>query len=150
MSKLTVQTDPVASSLTLRDAMDRLISDSFVRPFWPFDSSVGAFSVDMYETKDAVVVKAAVPGMSSDDINITVSGDLLTIQGESRQEEETKESTYYVRERHYGTFSRTLSLPTSVVADKAEAEFENGILRLTLPKAEEVKPKVITVKPRKK
>lgn len=150
MSKLIVRTDPVASSLKLRDAMDRLISDSFVRPFWPFDSTVGAFNVDMYETADAVVVKAAIPGIQSEDLNITVSGDLLTIQGETTQEEETKEATYYVRERQYGSFSRTLTLPASVVADKAEAEFENGILRLSLPKAAEAKPKVITVKPKKK
>ena len=150
MSKLVVRTDPVASSLKLRDAMDRLISDSFVQPFWPFDSTVGAFNVDMYETADAVVVKAAIPGIQSEDLNITVSGDLLTIQGETRQEEETKEATYYVRERQYGSFSRTLTLPASVVADKAEAEFENGILRLSLPKAEEAKPRVITVKPKKK
>ncbi|MBN1431060.1 MAG: Hsp20/alpha crystallin family protein [Anaerolineae bacterium] len=150
MSKLVVRTDPVANNLKLRDAMDRLISDSFVRPFWPFDSSVGAFSLDMYETNDAVVVKAAIPGIKSEDINITISGELLTIQGETRQEEETKESTYYIREQQYGTFSRTLNLPTAVVADKAEAEFENGILKLTLPKAEEVKPKVISVKAKKK
>jgi HSP20 family protein len=149
MSKLVVHTDPVASSLKLRDAMDRLISDSFVRPFWPFDSSVGAFSLDMYETNDAVVVKAAIPGIKPEDINITVSGELLTIQGETQQEEETKESTYYVQERQYGTFSRTLNLPTMVIADKANAEFEHGILKLTLPKAEEVKPKVITVKAKK-
>lgn len=150
MSKLTVRTDPVASGLTLRDAMDRLINDSFVRPFWPFDTTAGAFNLDMYETNDAVVVKAAIPGMKSEDINVTVSGDLLTIQGESKQEEETKESTYYVRERHYGRFSRTLTLPAPVVADRADAGFENGILTLTLPKSEEVKPKVITVKARKK
>lgn len=150
MSKLAIHTDPVASSLKLRDAVDRLISDSFVRPFWPFDSTVGAFNVDMYETADAVVVKAAIPGIQSEDLNITVSGDLLTIQGETTQEEETKEVTYYVRERQYGSFSRTLTLPASVVADKAEAEFENGILRLSLPKAAEAKPKVITVKPKKK
>lgn len=150
MSKLAVRNDQVDNNLTLRDAMDRLINDSFVRPFWPFDSTLGAFSLDMYETNDAVVVKAAIPGLKSEDLNITVSGDMLTIQGETRQEEEAKESTYYVRERHYGTFSRVLSLPTSVMADKAEAEFENGILKLTLPKAEEARPKVITVKPKKK
>jgi HSP20 family protein len=142
--------DPVASNLKLRDAMDRLINDSFVRPFWPFDTTAGAFSLDMYETADSVVVKAAVPGIKAEDVNITVSGDLLTIQGETRQEEEMKESTYHVRERQYGSFSRTISLPSMVVADKAEAEFENGILKLTLPKAEEAKPKVITVKPKKK
>jgi HSP20 family protein len=150
MSRLAVRKEPVANNLTLRDAMDRLINDSFVQPFWPFDGAVGAFSLDMYETDEAVVVKAAIPGIKPEDINITISRDVLTIQGETKQEEETKKPTYYVRERQYGTFSRTLNLPTTVVADKANAEFEHGILTLSIPKAEEAKPKVVTVKTKKK
>lgn len=94
MSKLTVRDDPFTSSLRLRDAMDRLFNDSFVRPFWPFDLSGGAFTLDMYETDDAVVVKAAIPGIKSEDINIAISGDVLSIQGEAKQENETKDATY--------------------------------------------------------
>ena len=102
--------------------------------------------VDMYQTPEDIVVKATLPGVLPDDISITVSGDVLTIRGEVKTEEEKSGASYHIRERRYGTYSRSLPLPTSVAADKAKAEFENGVLTLTIPKAEEVKPKTITVK----
>jgi HSP20 family protein len=98
---------------------------------------------------DEVVVKATVPGVKPDDLHITITGDVLTIRGEVKQEEEVKEEAYHIRERRYGTFSRSLPLPVPVLTDKAKAEFENGILTLTLPKAEEVRPKTIEVKAKK-
>jgi HSP20 family protein len=103
----------------------------------------------MYETDDAVVVKAAIPGVDPKDVEINVTGDTLTIRGEIRKEEEVKEENYLRRERYYGSFCRSFLLPTRVVADDAEAVFENGVLTLTLPKAEEVKPKSIKVKAKK-
>ena len=106
--------------------------------------------VDMYETEDSVVVTAAVPGVKPEDIDITVTGDTLTIKGETRAEEEVKEENYIRRECRYGSFCRSLTVPVSIVADKAEAEFENGVLTLTLHKAEEVKPKPIKVKAKRK
>lgn len=144
-----VRWEPFSGPVSLRHAMDRLFEDSFVRPRgWLARSARGdgALAVDMFETDDAIVVSSAVPGIDPEDIDISVTGDLLTIRGETSAEEEINEDNYICRERRYGSFSRSLRLPLAVVADKAEAEFENGVLRLTLPKAEEVKPKSIEVK----
>jgi HSP20 family protein len=91
-------------------------------------------------------VKATLPGVKADDIKISVTGDVLTIRGEVKHEEEVKNAAYHLRERSYGSFSRSIPLPTSVVADRAHAEFEDGVLTLRLPKAEEVRPKTIAVK----
>jgi HSP20 family protein len=128
--------------------MDRLFEESFVRPgggrLAPAGMEVPA--VDMYQTDDAVVVKSAIPGIKPEDIDISITGDTLTIKGETQVEEEVNEENYIRRERRYGSFCRSLALPLPVVTDKAAAEFENGVLTLTLPKAEEVKPKAIKIK----
>ena len=100
----------------------------------------------MAETEDDVVVQAAIPGVKPDEINISVSGDTLTIRGEVKEDDELEENNYHIREMRQGSFTRSVLLPSKVIADKAKAEFENGILKLTLPKAEEVKPKTISVK----
>ncbi|MFQ6100639.1 MAG: Hsp20/alpha crystallin family protein [Anaerolineae bacterium] len=143
-----VRWEPFRDLVSLREAMDRLFEESFVQPRVGWLAPVGAeaLAVDMYETDDAIVVKSAIPGIKSEDLNISVTGDTLTIKGETKVEEEVKEKNYIRRERRYGSFCRSLPIPVSVVADKAEAEFENGVLTLTLPKAEEVKPKAIKVK----
>jgi len=143
-----VRWEPFSDLVSLREAMDRLLEDSFVRPRsgWPAPIEAGALAVDMYETDDAVVVKTAIPGVKPEDIDISLTGDTLTIKGETKFEEEVKEETYVRREMRYGSFARTLAIPAPVVADKAQAEFENGVLMLTLPKAEEVKPRAIQVK----
>lgn len=140
--------EPFRELISLREAMDRLFEESFVRPWgtWLRPGEAGTMAVDMYETDDAVVVKASLPGVKPEDLDISVTGDSLTIRGETKREEEVKEENYIRRERFYGSFCRTLPLPVPVVADDAEAEFENGVLTLTLPKAEEVKPKSIKVK----
>ena len=140
-----VRWDPFREMMSLRNVMDRLVDDAFVRP----TSGLGMLhspAVDMLENEDEVVVKASLPGVRSDDINISVTGDALTIRGEMKSERDEEKDNYIFRERRSGSFSRSLALPTSVVADQAKAEFENGILTLSLPKAEEVKPKTITVK----
>jgi HSP20 family protein len=103
-------------------------------------------TVDMYQTDDDIVVKATLPGVKPEDIAISVTGDVLTLRGSATEESGQQNATYYLRERRHGEFSRSLPLPASVVADKAKADFEDGILTLTLPKAEEVKAKTITVK----
>jgi HSP20 family protein len=134
--------------VTLRDAMDRLFDDAFTRPWGLRDGArgTGVPSVDMYETENEVIVRAAVPGMKADDVQINVTGEMLTLKGETKEDSEVKEKAYHIREQRWGTFERSIALPTMVVADKAKAEFENGVLTITLPKAEEVKPKTITVK----
>jgi len=143
-----VRWDPFHDLVSLREAMDCLFEESFVRPQggWLAPVRVKTLAVDMYETDDAIVVRTVVPGVKPEDLDVSVTGDTLTIKGETRAEEEVKEENYIRRERRYGSFCRSLAVPIPVVADKAEAEFENGVLTLTLPKAEEVKPKAIKVK----
>ena len=145
MSNLT-RWEPVREMMTLREAMDRLFDDAFTRPLSLRDGGLSAPAVDMYQTDDEVVVKAALPGFKSDEVQINVTGDLLTIRGERKSEEEQKEKSWHIREHRWGSFERSISLPTDVVSEKAQADFDNGILTITLPKAEEVKPKTITVK----
>jgi HSP20 family protein len=145
-----IRWQPFEELMSLREAMDRLFEESIVRPRagWPARWAAGTLAVDMYETNDDVVVKTAIPGIKPEDVDITIAGDTLTIKGETKVEAEVERDCYICQERRYGSFSRSLLLPTSIVADKARAEFENGILTLTLPKAEEVKPKSIKVKPK--
>ena len=146
MSNL-IRWEPAREMMTLRDAMDRLFDDAFTRPLRMYDGGQTSVpAVDMYQTDNEVVVKAAIPGVKADDVQINVTGEVLTIKGETREKEETKDKAYHIREQRWGMFERTVALPTDVVADKAKAEFENGILTITLPKAEEVKPKTITIK----
>ena len=145
MSNL-IRWEPAREMMTLRDAMDRLFDDAFTRPLRLNDGQMSMLAVDMYQTDNEVVVKAAIPGVKADDVQINVTGEVLTIKGETKEKEDVKEKAYHFREQRWGMFERTLALPTDVIADKAKAEFENGILTITLPKAEEVKPKTITIK----
>jgi HSP20 family protein len=132
---------------SLRDAMDRLFEDSFVRPGYSRgEPGIATLPIDMYQTTDDVVVKAALPGFKPEEVDISITGDTVTIKGEHKEEQEVKDEDYFYKERRYGTFSRSVTLPVQVKSDKAEAVFENGILTLTLPKAEAVKPKQIKVK----
>jgi HSP20 family protein len=145
MSNL-IRWEPAREMMTLRDAMDRLFDDAFTRPLRLNDGHWSMPAVDMYQTDNEIVVKAAIPGVKSDEVQINVTGDVLTIKGEVKEKEEMKEKAFHLREQRWGMFERTLPLPTDVIADKAKAEFENGILTITLPKAEEVRPKTISIK----
>ena len=147
MSQLT-RWEPFRDLISLREAMDQLLKESYVRPGTEMLASraAGALAVDMYETDEAVVVKTATPGVDPQDIDISITGDTLTIKGETKVEEEIQEENYLCRERRYGAFSRSLTIPVAVQADEAEAEFEDGVLTLMLPKAEQVKPKAIEIK----
>ncbi len=143
-----VRWEPFRDLISLREAMDRLFEESFIRPRvgWLAPLGAGALAVDMYETDQDVVIKSSVPGVKTEDLDITITGDTLTIKGETKTEEKVEKANYIRQERRYGAFCRSLTLPTTIVAEKAKAEFENGVLTLTLPKAEEVKPKTIKVK----
>jgi HSP20 family protein len=137
--------------------IERWFEDFFEEPFftprWRRLPSLRKFreletvspSVDMYDKKDEIVVKAEVPGIEKENINISVSNSTLTIKGETKKEEEVKEEDYYYAERSYGSFSRILSLPAKVQSDKIKASFKNGILEIHLPKAEEAKPKEVKI-----
>ena len=137
--------EPMREMLTLREAMNQLFDDSFTRPLGMSAVST-APAVDLLEDKDQVVVKAALPGLKADDVQISVTADLLTLRGEFKGENESKDATYHIREYRSGSFERTLRLPSEVQTDKARAEFENGILTISLPKAESVKPRSISIK----
>ncbi|MEP0805325.1 MAG: Hsp20/alpha crystallin family protein [Chloroflexota bacterium] len=144
MSNL-IRWEPAREIMSLREAMDRLFDDAFTRPL-SLTANWSVPAVDMYQTDDEIVVKAALPGVKADEVQISVTGEVLTIKGEVKQEEEKKERSWHIRERRFGSFERSIILPTDVIADKAKAEFENGVLTVTLPKAEDVKPRTISVK----
>ncbi len=144
-----IRWEPFRDIMTLRNAMDRLFEESFVRPsrLWP-ERGVGELPLDVYQTANDVVVKAALPGVKPEEVDISITGDTLTIKGEHKEEQEVKDEDYFYKERRYGAFSRSVPIPVQVKSDKAEAVFENGVLTLTLPKAEEIKPRQIKVKPK--
>jgi len=102
--------------------------------------------LDVTESDDNYVVKASVPGIAAEDLDITLEDNVLTIKGEFSADENIEEARYHMRERRFGSFSRSLRFPMGVNADKVEASCVNGVLTLNVPKAEEVKPKQITVK----
>ena len=135
--------------------MDRMMEDFFgrrMRPWWPErwfraePMEIGAPVIDLYEEKDDIVVKAELPGMDKDDIEVNISNSQLTLKGQKKKEKEVKEENYYRCERSYGSFVRTLELPKDVHADKIKASFKNGILEVRLPKTEQAKTKEIKVK----
>lgn len=132
----------------LRREMDRLWDDYFGsgrRGLQPLTTTF-APAVDVKETDTEVVVKAEVPGIDAKDINISVTGDVLSIKGEKKSEREEKEENYHLVERSYGSFSRSLVLPAAVDVEKIEAKYDKGVLTVTCPKKEEVKPKAIEIK----
>jgi len=144
-----VRWDPARDAVSLREAMDRLFEESFLRPGFlgGNDSASVLMPLDLYETQDDVVVKAAIPGVKPEDIEVTVTGDLLTIKGEFKSENEQRDEkrNYHRQERRFGSFSRQIALPSGVNADACEADFENGVLTLKLPKAEEAKVKKVQI-----
>jgi HSP20 family protein len=108
--------------------------------------SLEAPALDVYEHKDDLIVKAEIPGLTKDEIDITIDGNTLTIKGEKKKEEEVKEEDYYRCERTYGAFSRSVELPMAVQTDKVNASIKNGVLEIRLPKTEEAKKNVVKVK----
>lgn len=135
--------------------MDRMMEDFFGRnrrPWFPALWSRGRLSelmapaLDVYEEKDDIVVKAELPGMTREDIEVDVSDSHLILKGEKKKEEKIEEEDYFACERSYGAFHRSVELPREVQADKVKASFKNGILEIRLPKTEEAKTKEIKVK----
>jgi len=138
--------DPFREAVSLSDAMNALLRESYVRPGnGPGQQGPGLFPLDVSENENEFVVKASLPGVKPDDVQITVHGDTVTVQGESKAEEEKKGRRWHLRERRFGQFQRSLSLTTPVDSDKAQATFEHGVLTLTLPKSEQAKPRQIKI-----
>jgi len=141
-----VRWDPGREMVSLREAMDRLFEESFLQPgAFGGEKAAGMLPLDVYETENEVVVKATVPGVKPEDIDVTLTGDVLSIKGEYKSEEKTEKRNYLRQERRYGSFSRQVSLPVAVNSDQCQATFENGVLTLELPKADAAKAKSIRV-----
>ena len=140
-----IRWDPVGEMMGMRNAMDRAFDEFFSRTPMQFEG-YGVFDLDLIQTDENLIVKASLPGVKPDDIDISITGDTLTIKGNINEDNEFEKESYHIKERKSGTFSRSILLPVIVQSEKAKAEFENGELYLTLPKAEEMKPKTITVK----
>jgi HSP20 family protein len=144
-----VRWDPFREMMSLRNAMDRLLEESFVRPLRGWPERVGSglgVSVDMYETDDDLVINAELPGLKAEDVDISITGNTLTLKGEFQTEEEGERGDVHFQERRYGKFQRSIPLPMGIDTEATEAEFEDGVLKVRLPKPEETKPKQITVR----
>ncbi len=136
---------PLREVVSLRDAMDRLFEDSVITP-----KSGGAMpKIDIRDKKNAIEVKAELPGMAEEDIEIEVSDGVMTISGEKKTEKEEKNEEYYYKESHSGSFSRSFTLPTDVKEEKAEAEMKHGILTITIPKIEPKKATKVKIASKK-
>jgi HSP20 family protein len=138
--------DPFHDVLSLREAMSQLMEESFVRPTAATGNGRQYMpALDLSETQESYVVEAVLPGLQPEDVEVTVENNQLTIKGETRRETEDTQRTYHRVERSFGAFQRTIGLPTTVKADAIQASLENGVLRLEIPKAEEIKPRKISV-----
>ena len=136
--------DPFQEMLNLRRTVDRLFDN--VSPDHEWQPATWGLALDVVENKDDFIVKASVPGINPDDLDISYADDTLTIKGEIKSDNEAKDNQYHLRERRYGSFSRSISLPTKIKGEAIEASYQNGVITLRLPKAEEVKPKRINIK----
>ncbi len=138
--------DPFQDLMSLRNTVDRMFDRTFgTEGNWQPTAMNWGLALDVVENEDEYLVKASLPGIKPDDLEITFTNNILTIKGEVKEESEEKDARYHLRERRYGTFSRSISIPTQVKSDAIEAKYENGVLSLHLPKTEEVKPRRIPI-----
>lgn len=146
---LVRRTSPLGELVSLRQAMDRLFEDSFVRPrSWAFGSLEGySFPVDVTNGADTLVVEASLPGFKPEEVDITVENGALSITAQTSSERSQGEGETLVQEIRRGSMSRTIALPSGLEPDRATASFDNGVLKLEIPKAEAVKPRQIRISP---
>jgi HSP20 family protein len=147
-----VKWSPMKELDEMRKDMERLFEEFFEptrrrRRWWPKTSEAAVVvpNIEMYDRKTDIVVKAEIPGIEKNDIDLTITKESITLKGEIKRDEEVKEEDYYAAERSYGSFLRTIALPIEVDSEKAKASFKNGILEIILPKREEAKPKEIKI-----
>jgi HSP20 family protein len=139
---------PFSELMTLRQAMDRLFDDTVFRPYTSLgNGELSRLPLNVRTTADALIVEADLPGMRPEDVEITLENNTLTIRAEGRTERTEEQGDWLVREIGHGSVMRTVTLPTGLEADKAEATFEHGVLTLRVPKAEQVKPRQIQIRP---
>ena len=144
-----VKWDPFKNVAALQDRINRIFDESFSRTAESDDDiSMSAWkpSVDIYETDEAIILKAELPGIKKEDVSVEVKDNVLTLKGVRTEEKEIKEKNYYRKERAFGTFSRAFNLQHRIQPDKIKARFKDGVLKIEIPKPEEEKPKQITVK----
>jgi HSP20 family protein len=141
--------EPFRDLMTMQERMNRLFNEFFSRPAgYEEESTVqGKWTpaVDIYETDSEVVLKAELPGMTQEDIHIEIRENVLTLKGERKQESEAEEGEYHRVERSYGTFQRMFTLPSVIQHEKVKARYKDGVLEVTMPKAEAAKPKHIAI-----
>lgn len=139
-----VRWNPIRELMAWQSALDQMFEDPYlnVQPETP----TWSLAVDVAETDDHYIVKASIPGVNPDALEVTLEDNLLTIQGETTMDESLQEANFHLRERRYGQFRRSLRFPLPVNADAVEAAYEYGVLTLTVPKAEAVRPKRIAVR----
>ncbi|HSW64799.1 MAG TPA: Hsp20/alpha crystallin family protein [Dissulfurispiraceae bacterium] len=139
-----VKWSPLKELEDMRRDMDRLFDDFFAgrRPRWSRqEGGVITPVIELFDRRDALVLRAELPGGSKEEIDLTITKETITIKGELKRDEEVKSEDYFIAERLYGSFSRTVQLPFEIDEDKADALFKNGILEVVLPKKEDAKPK---------
>jgi len=138
---------PFRDLVSIQDEMNQLFDDFFGRPVTRTEWTEGVWSptVDVSEDEDNVIIKAEMPGTKKEDVKISIQDNVLTLKGQKKQEKEEKDKNYHRVERSYGSFCRSFQLPTSVKTDKIKANYKDGVLNITLPKTEEVKPKEIPI-----
>ena len=148
MSRI-VRWDPFREMISVRNQMDQLVSDPFRKPSGRQENGDGnhiRLALDVSEDDNSYSVKASLPGIDPADLDISFSENTLTIQGETQAESVDENAKWHLRERSFGKFVRRITLPATVNADDISADYEDGVLTLTLPKAEEVKPRIIAVR----
>jgi HSP20 family protein len=143
-----VRYDPFRDLRTLQEEVNRLFSTNLTRSFDDEGIGRGAWapSVDIYENKDQIVLEAELPGMKQEDFDLSIENNIITLRGERKFEKTEETDNYHRVERSYGSFTRSFTLPQTVSAEGATAEYSNGVLRVTLPKREETKARRIEVK----
>jgi HSP20 family protein len=137
--------DPFREMVNLRNTVDKLFESTFNDLNATTQPMSWGLALDVVEQDDAFLVKASVPGINPDDLEITFTDNVLTIKGSTKVEEETNDARYHLRERRYGSFARSITLGERIKGDAISANYDNGVLTLTLPKSEEVKPKRIQI-----
>ena len=142
-----VRWEPFRDLLTTQREFDRLFKEAFSPMSGETEVSTRSWAppVDIYETEDAIVLKAELPGIDPQDVEVRVEDNTLYLKGERNYEKEVKEQNYHRIERSYGSFARSFTLPNSISAEKVKAEYKDGLLTLTMPKREEAKPKTIKI-----
>lgn len=137
--------DPLGSLIRLQDEMLRALNPRLAQPREHVSANVWSPSVDVYEDQDNIVIRVDLPGVKQEDIDVQLNGDVLTIRGERKFEDEQRRDNYVRIERQYGAFQRSFTIGVPVEEEKVRATYRNGILELTIPKAEAVKPKKVQV-----